>query len=155
GLRSKPAYLLVFGICALFFLTGVGTIFAGLARDNNWTTAIGACSFLIALMAAVTVVWQVEGGPRNAEVGGKNYQEPGKLREMINSFGIEIHGPKSLAVITGKTNVYGSIVKPLPEGYELCILRGYPGGGFLPDEQYICVPDRHKWYVQKFDIGGQ
>ncbi len=72
----------------------------------------------------------------------------------IRSLGIKIDYPESNAVITGKTDVRGAIAKPIPEGYELCILRGYPVGGFLPHGHCFCDPDKKTWHVQQFDIGG-
>src|SRR5437899_1332642 len=56
---------------------------------------------------------------------------PKKLTDRkIKSLGIKIDYPESNAIITGRTEVRGTIAKPIPEGYELRILRGYPGGGF-------------------------
>jgi hypothetical protein len=73
----------------------------------------------------------------------------------IKSLGIKIEYPESNAVITGKTEVRGTIAKPLPEGYELCILRGYPAGGYIPHGYCVCDPDKKTWYVAQFDIGGE
>jgi hypothetical protein len=60
GLSQSPSYLLVFGVSALFFLPGLGTTIAGLASTNNMTLLLGLLSFLIALVATVYVVRQVE-----------------------------------------------------------------------------------------------
>jgi len=60
GLTQSPSYLLVFGVSALFFLSGLSTTIAGLAKANNTTLLIGSLSFLIALGATVYVVHEVE-----------------------------------------------------------------------------------------------
>ena len=67
---------------------------------------------------------------------------------------ITIIYPEGNAVISGQTEVRGTIAKPLPAGYELCILRGYPFGGFIPHSHCFCDPDKKTWHVQQFDVGG-
>jgi len=72
----------------------------------------------------------------------------------VKSLGIKIDHPESNATITGKVDVKGTIARPLPNGYELRILRGYPQGGFVPNAQSLCDHDKKTWLVQQFDIGG-
>ena len=71
GLRRQPAYLLVFGLAALFVLNGLGTTVYGAAAQDIRFAIVGGISFLVALFAAVAVVWIVE---RRAH--GKDSQEP-------------------------------------------------------------------------------
>ncbi len=82
----------------------------------------------------------------------EKHEQPGR---MIKSLGIKIDYPENNAIITGRTKVSGTIAKPIPKGYELCILRGYPEGGFVPDGYCLCDPDRKTWHVEQFDIGGE
>jgi hypothetical protein len=73
----------------------------------------------------------------------------------IKRFGIRIDQPDNNALVTGKTKIEGSIARPLPEGYELRIMRGYPEGGFVPSTQTLCNHNTQRWLVQEFDIGGK
>ena len=60
GLQSNPAYLLVFGVAALFVVSGVGTSIAGVARGQVWQSVIGLLSFVAALIAVFLVINRVE-----------------------------------------------------------------------------------------------
>ena len=60
GLERKPAYLLVFGVAALFVVSGVGTSIAGVARGEVWQSVIGLLSFVVALIAVFFVINRVE-----------------------------------------------------------------------------------------------
>lgn len=73
----------------------------------------------------------------------------------IKSLEIKINYPENNAVITGKTEVRGTISKPIPDGYELRVLRGYPWGGFVPHGHCFYDPDKKTWHVQQFDMGGE
>ena len=73
----------------------------------------------------------------------------------IKSLGITIEYPGNNTVINGMTEVRGTIAKPLPAGYEICILRGYPKGGFTPHGYCVREPNKKTWHVAQFDIGGQ
>jgi hypothetical protein len=74
---------------------------------------------------------------------------------MIKSLGIKIDYPESNTIITGSTDVRGTIAKPIPKGDELRILRGYPRGGFVPDAYCFCDANKNTWLAQHFDIGGE
>jgi len=60
GLEAKPAYLLLFGIAAIFVISGVGTSIAGVVRNEVWQSVLGLLSFIVALTAVYLVVNRVE-----------------------------------------------------------------------------------------------
>jgi hypothetical protein len=60
ALAKEPAYLLIFGICALFFLTAIGTAVAAVIRNGDpllFGLALG--SFVVSLAAALIAIWLV------------------------------------------------------------------------------------------------
>lgn len=60
GLAKQPAYLLVFGVSALFVLSGFASSIAVVAKQNIWFGVLGVLSFTIALGATIIVVRHVE-----------------------------------------------------------------------------------------------
>jgi len=60
GLKEKPAYLLIFAIVALFFLSGLSTAVIGSVRDNNTAIIVGAVVATAGLGAACYVIRIVE-----------------------------------------------------------------------------------------------
>jgi hypothetical protein len=56
GLKSEPAYLLVFGISALVFLSGFGAASYGIATGKDAALYLGFALSVIALLAAVYVI---------------------------------------------------------------------------------------------------
>lgn len=73
ALAQEPAYLLIFGICGLFFLTAVGTALAAVIRNGDqllFGLALGAFAF--ALVAALIAIWLVRrrpAGPKESPRG--------------------------------------------------------------------------------------
>jgi hypothetical protein len=68
-LSKQPAYLLVFALCALFFLSGIGTAVAGVIKNGNIDYLIISALLCIAsLVCAVVVIFRVTGaGPSLGE----------------------------------------------------------------------------------------
>jgi hypothetical protein len=60
GLRTKPAYLLIFGICALLFMFSFGAGAVALAAGNPQWMYVASFCFVVALISAVAVVRVVE-----------------------------------------------------------------------------------------------
>ena len=60
GLQKQPAYLLVFGVSALFVLSGFANSIAAVANQNVWFGVLGVLSFTVALGATLIVVRHVE-----------------------------------------------------------------------------------------------
>ncbi len=62
GLRAKPAYLLVFAICAVFFLTGILSAVSAVINKGEFRYFLftGVC-FALALIGAIVVVRMVDG----------------------------------------------------------------------------------------------
>ncbi|HEY1288405.1 MAG TPA: hypothetical protein VGF58_08770 [Burkholderiales bacterium] len=60
GLERRPAYLLLFGIAALFVIEGLATSVAGVVKDSLPMGLLGLASFVIALGAVIIVVYRVE-----------------------------------------------------------------------------------------------
>jgi hypothetical protein len=68
ALAQEPAYLLIFGICGLFFLTAVGAAVAAVIRNGDRLLvglALGAFAF--ALVAALIAIWLVRRRPAGPE----------------------------------------------------------------------------------------
>lgn len=60
ALAKEPAYLLIFGICALFFLTAIGTAVAGVIRNGDpWLLGLSLASVAVSLAAALIAIWLV------------------------------------------------------------------------------------------------
>lgn len=60
GLASQPAYLLVFAICALFFLSGTVTTAKAVMSNDFRFGILAFVSFIIAIAAAIIIVREVE-----------------------------------------------------------------------------------------------
>ena len=60
GLKDQPAYLLIFGVCGLFLLSGFGNSIAGVIKNDYILTAYGLISFIAALLSSVVVVKYIE-----------------------------------------------------------------------------------------------
>lgn len=60
GLENKPAYLLVFGVSALFVLSGAANTVAAVSSSDIKFGVLGLLSFVLALIAVVVVVDKVE-----------------------------------------------------------------------------------------------
>jgi pterin-4a-carbinolamine dehydratase len=61
GLAARPAYLLVFAISALFFLSGAVTTAKAVISDDFRFGILALVSFVIAIGAAIIIVREVEG----------------------------------------------------------------------------------------------
>ncbi len=62
GLKQEPAYLLIFALSAIFFLSGIGTAVAGVIKNGNiWFLLISALLCVASLVCAVLVVFRVTG----------------------------------------------------------------------------------------------
>jgi hypothetical protein len=60
GLRTRPAYLLIFGLCVLFVLFGGVSTYVGFSKDRTLPLVLGFCSFLAALISGLLVIRFVE-----------------------------------------------------------------------------------------------
>lgn len=69
GLRQEPAYLLIFAICALFFLTGIGSAVAAVINDGNiWYLLIAVLCLALALFGTIVVIFRVDNRGRSNRV---------------------------------------------------------------------------------------
>lgn len=60
GFQGRPEYLLIFAICAMFFLTGIGSAIAGVINKGDWKLfGLAILCFVLALAAALAVIRQV------------------------------------------------------------------------------------------------
>jgi hypothetical protein len=131
--------LLVFG--TMFLLLGAG----GGVRYKGWFPIDGAL-WRIVVVATGVVFIGLNFVLRQRPIAALN-------PNAVRSLGVKILYPESNATIIGKVDVRGTTAKPLPNGHELRILRGYPHGGFVPNSQSLHEDD-NGWLVQQFDIGG-
>jgi hypothetical protein len=60
GLRTRPAYLLIFGLCVLFVLFGGVSTYVGFYKDKPLPLVLGFSSFLAALVSGLLVIRFVE-----------------------------------------------------------------------------------------------
>lgn len=74
GLKEKPAYLLIFGITALFFLAGIGSMIGSIVQKNNVGIITGGVVAVVALLISAYVVRIVE------EPAYKTYYKSGPLK---------------------------------------------------------------------------
>ena len=75
GLKEKPAYLLIFSIAALFFLTGASSLVVGAITKNDVATITGAVVAVVAFVASCYVVRIVE------QPAYKTYYKTGTIRK--------------------------------------------------------------------------
>jgi len=61
GLAARPAYLLVFAVSALFFLSGTVTTAKAVISDDLRFGILALVSFVIAIGAAIIIVREIEG----------------------------------------------------------------------------------------------
>lgn len=73
----------------------------------------------------------------------------------ITKLGIEITAPQANERVTSKTRVTVVSKEPLPDGYELRVLRGYPRvKGIVPNAMTHKTAGKLEWVAHDFDIGG-
>ena len=60
ALKQQPAYLLIFGIAALFFLIAISTALGAVIQSNAQLWWISFLGLLASLAAAVIVIWRVQ-----------------------------------------------------------------------------------------------
>jgi pterin-4a-carbinolamine dehydratase len=63
GLAARPAYLLIFAVSALFFLSGTVTTAKAVISNDLRFGILALVSFVIAIGAAIIVVREIEGRP--------------------------------------------------------------------------------------------
>jgi hypothetical protein len=67
-LGKDTAYVLIFGLVALFVLPSAAVTTRGITTGDHWTMGLGALMFVIALAAAMFVIWLVEAPRRSRSV---------------------------------------------------------------------------------------
>jgi hypothetical protein len=73
----------------------------------------------------------------------------------ISRLGIKIISPQINERIKGTVRVTVTSDKPLPKGYELHVLRGYPRkNGIVPNAKAQKTADKLEWIAHEFDIAG-
>jgi hypothetical protein len=76
-------------------------------------------------------------------------------QKAISKLGIKITSPQINERIKGKIRVTVTSDKPLPKGYELHVLRGYPRqNGIVPSAKAQKAADKLEWVAHEFDIAG-
>jgi hypothetical protein len=60
ALKQQPAYLLIFGIAALFFFIAIGAASAAVIQGNAQLWWVSFLGLLASLIAAVIVIWRVQ-----------------------------------------------------------------------------------------------
>lgn len=72
----------------------------------------------------------------------------------IKALDIKIVAPRHDEVVGDRLTVKVTSEKPIPKGYELRVLRGYPGDlGVVPNAKLIKSSDKLEWDAYDFDIG--
>lgn len=75
--------------------------------------------------------------------------------DKITKLGIKITAPQANERVTSKTRVTVVSDEPIPEGYELHVLRGYPRvKGIVPNAKTHKTAGKLEWVTHDFDIGG-
>ena len=79
AIQGEPAYVLVFGVTALFVLSGLSTTVAGVLQKDRFFAVLGVVSFLIALIGTGSVVRIVQKSTPKVIVP----TEPGNLGQQL------------------------------------------------------------------------
>jgi hypothetical protein len=69
--------------------------------------------------------------------------------------GAVIDYPRQGDLVPRKIEVRGRFTNPLPQGYELRLLRGYSDGSFVPNGTLYVDHTRRTWSAQQFDVAGE
>ncbi|MBA7566167.1 hypothetical protein ES708_07855 [subsurface metagenome] len=80
GLKGQPAYLLIFGVCGIFLLSGFGNSIAGIIKNDHILTLYGLISFIAALLSSVIVVKHIE----RKSINSSKDNSPGDLITPID-----------------------------------------------------------------------
>lgn len=86
-----------------------------------------------------------------AQQSSETSLDPDKFVEL----GIKIIAPQPNERVTSRTRVTVVSEQPLPKGYELQVLRGYPRQkGVVPNSKAHKTAGKLEWIAHDFDIGG-
>jgi hypothetical protein len=73
----------------------------------------------------------------------------------IDKLGIKITAPQVNEQVTSRIRVTVVSDEPIPAGYELQVLRGYPKvKGIVPHAKTHQTPGKKEWVTHDFDVGG-
>lgn len=145
GLEGQPAYLLVFGVAALFVVSGVGTSIAGVARGELWQSVIGLLSFVAALIAVFLVVNRVE-TPHRALQPAQNLAQV-----QLNQVRGHIDEPTARQNVTQKIECSGW-AKDFAAGVHLWLATEV-GGSLWPKGSEVYVGSDGRWTKTIFEDG--
>lgn len=92
-------------------------------------------------------------------VAGSFWRRPADSRlseASIKRLGVSVVHPQPNERIGGKVSVTVKSSKPIPAGYELHVLRGYPSsGGVVPNARTANGSEPLTWVAHDFDIAGK
>jgi hypothetical protein len=141
---TTPAGLVaLFGLILLELAAAGGVRYSGwlVIDDPGWRLAMGGLGAMF-LIAAVAKALMVTG-------------DSGIRPTDIAALGIKITSPHGGDALGNRERVTVTTEKPIPKGYELRVLRGYPGvNGFIPHVKLTKANDKLEWNAFDFDIGG-
>lgn len=125
SLKNQPAYLLVFSICSLSSLTGLGYTVAGIIKQD-WIYLMYSLIFLlISLIAAIVVIRTIEKTEkRKIEIISK---------ENTNNIDISYYG--------NQNEVVELIKKDIENSQEICIFTMRGHSWLLPEREFGYVPN--------------
>jgi len=138
---SRPKLLIVFGVALIVLGLAGGITYHNLLQLSGPTAQIGSVALGIILVL----------------LGLFRREPPSDGPSLIGDckeYGIEIDHPRPGARVD-ITEVRGTIAKPLPEGYELRILRIYPKtNNFVPIGSPRPDGKEGRWIAEQCNIGG-
>ena len=109
--------------------------------DPYWRLAVGGLG-VVFLIAAVAKTLMVAG-------------DSGISPTEVTALGVKITAPRNSDVLSNRERVTVTSEKPIPKGYELRVLRGYPRvEGFVPHVKLTKANNKLEWDAFDFDIGG-
>lgn len=138
-LASRPTLFILVGAVLVLFAASKGVSYGDwhFAIEESWSRiGVGIAGFVFVGLSFV-----------KPEIDHLSDTAVAKL-------GIKIISPTEKAVLANKTNVRITTAKPIPKGYRLFVLRGYPTGGFVPNAELVPSADQKEWNAYDFDIGG-
>jgi hypothetical protein len=145
ALEAKPAYVLLFGIAALFVLSSVTTSAVGLVRGDRWLSVLGLVSFLASLIAVFVVINRVE-EPHHAMQPAQN-----SVQVQLNQVRGRIEEPAPSLTVARKIECAGWATGLAP-GLHLWLATEV-NGLIWPKGSEIRVDSNDRWSKTIFEDG--
>ena len=152
---AKGWYVVLLAMPRLLILAGAAVFVVGAAGGlKDWVRLGTPGGILVMVLGGGLVatglwIYLRENSNRGAKSASANLSEASRI-------GVQIFRPGQNELVGELVDASGSFKGPIPAGYELRVLRGYPRqGGVLPSGTLRVDESTGRWSVADFEVGGE